>query len=75
MTKNKPDINANTKVLELIEAYPHLEEVLISYVPAFKKLKNPILRNTVARIATLRQAAAIGNVKTEDLVNLLRKEK
>lgn len=67
-------ISPKTKVLELIETYPQLEEVLIGYVPAFKKLKNPILRKTVARIASLQQAAAVGGVKIEDLINLLRKE-
>lgn len=66
-------ITPKTKVLQVIEAYPQLEDVLIDYVPAFKKLKNPILRNTVAKIATLQQAAAVGNVKVEDLINLLRK--
>lgn len=67
-------ITPRTKVLQLIEAYPQLEDVLIGYVPAFKKLKNPILRRTVAKIATLQQAAAVGNVKVEDLINLLRRE-
>lgn len=67
-------ITPKTKVLELIETYPELEDVLIEYAPAFKKLKNPVLRKTVAKIATLQQAAAIGNVKTEELINRLRKE-
>lgn len=67
-------ITPKTKVLELIETYPQLEEVLIGYVPAFEKLKNPILRKTVARIATLQQAASVGNVKVGDLINRLRKE-
>ncbi len=67
-------ITPKTKVLQLIEAYPKLEDVLIDYVPAFKKLKNPVLRNTVAKIATLQQAAAVGGVKVEDLINVLRKE-
>ena len=67
-------ITPKTKVLELIETYPQLEEVLIKFAPAFKKLKNPALRKTVARIATLQQAAAIGNAKVEDLINHLRKE-
>ena len=67
-------ITPKTKVLELIEAYPQLEEVLINYVPAFEKLKNPILRKTVARIASLQQAATVGNVKVEDLINILRKQ-
>lgn len=67
-------ITPKTKVLELIENYPQLEEVLIQYAPAFKNLKNPVLRRTVAKIATLQQAAAIGNVKVEELVNRLRKD-
>ncbi len=67
-------ISPKTKVLQLIETYPHLEDVLIEYAPAFKKLKNPILRKTVARIATLQQAASVGNIKVEDLINRLRKE-
>lgn len=67
-------ITPKTKVLQLIETYPKLEDILIHYVPAFKKLKNPILRKTVAKIATLQQAATVGNVVVEDLINVLRKE-
>ncbi len=67
-------VSPKTKVYQLLEAYPELEEVLIKHVPAFKKLKNPILRNTVAKITTLQQAATVGNVRLEDLINLLRKE-
>lgn len=67
-------ITPKTKVLALIEAYPQLEDVLIAYVPEFKKLKNPLLRKTVARIATLQQAAAIGKVEVETLINRLREE-
>jgi hypothetical protein len=74
MKKNHIVISPKTKVLQLIETYPELEDVLIDYVPAFKKLKNPILRRTVAKIATLQQAASIGNVNVGDLINHLRKE-
>jgi hypothetical protein len=74
MEKEKLIITPKTRVLELIETYPQLEDVLIKYVPAFSKLKNPLLRRTVAKIATLQQAASIGNVKTGDLINMLRKE-
>ncbi|NUN08679.1 MAG: DUF1858 domain-containing protein [Ignavibacteriaceae bacterium] len=73
MEKNKLLITPKTKVLELIEAYPALEEVLINYVPAFEKLKNPVLRRTVAKIATLQQAAAVGGVDVGELINTLRK--
>ncbi len=67
-------ITPKTKVLQLIEHYPQLEDVLIEYAPAFKKIKNPVLRKTVAKIATLQQAASVGNVKVEELINRLRME-
>ena len=67
-------IAPKTKIAELIDAYPQLEQVLIGYVPAFEKLRNPVLRKTVARITTLQQAAVIGGVNVEDLINHLRKE-
>lgn len=59
--------------MEVINAYPELENELINYIPAFEKLRNPVLRKTVAKIATLQQAAIIGNVNVSDLVNHLRK--
>ena len=67
-------IAPKTKIIELIDAFPQLEEVLVGYVPAFEKLKNPVLRKTIARITTLQQAAAIGSVSVEDLINRLRQE-
>jgi hypothetical protein len=66
-------ITPKTKVLQLIEAYPQLEEVLIGLVPAFSKLKNPILRKTVARITNLQQAAQVGDISIDLLINTLRK--
>jgi hypothetical protein len=50
------------------------EKVLFELSPAFAKLKNPILRKTVARIASLQQAAIVGKLKVDELVNRLRKE-
>jgi Domain of unknown function (DUF1858) len=67
-------ITPKTKIAELLDAYPQLEPVLIGYVRAFEKLRNPLLRKTIARITTLQQAAAIGNVDTEALINRLRDE-
>ena len=67
-------ITPKTKILELIESFPQLEDILVEYAPAFKKLKNPFLRKTIAKITTLHQAATIGGAKVEDLINRLRKE-
>ncbi len=65
-------ITPKTKIHDLLEAYPELEETLIRTAPQFKKLKNPLLRKTIARVTSLGQAAIIGGVKVEELINTLR---
>jgi hypothetical protein len=66
-------ITPATRVGELLEAYPQLEEELIRLAPAFQALRNPILRRTVARVATLERAAQVGGLPVRDLVAALRK--
>lgn len=65
-------ISPQTKVAELLDAFPELEAVLIEIAPPFKKLRNPVLRRTVARVTSLSQAARVGNVPIADLVRRLR---
>lgn len=65
-------ITPKTKIYDLLEAYPQLEETLISSAPEFKKLQNPVLRRTITRITNLSQAATIGGLNVEELVNRLR---
>lgn len=65
-------ITPETKVGALLDAYPELEQILIELAPAFKKLQNPILRKTIAKVATLRQVAQIGDVNLGSLINTLR---
>jgi len=68
----KTEITPQTMVSDMLENYPELEDKLIEISPIFEKLKNPILRKTVAKVATLKQAATIGNVSIGDLINQLR---
>lgn len=74
MSAEKLIISPKTKVGEVLDAYPQLESVLLELSPSFAKLKNPILRKTVARVASLQQAAIVGGLKVDELVNRLRKE-
>ena len=62
MMKNKIEITPSVTIDALLKAYPELEEVLIGIAPPFKKLKNPILRRTIAKVATIRQIASVGGV-------------
>ena len=65
-------ITSSTKVATLLEEYPELEDVLIAMAPPFKKLRNPVLRKSVAKVASLGQAAAAARMSAADLVNRLR---
>ena len=65
-------IQPSTKVAHLLDAYPELEEVLIKMAPPFKKLKNPILRKSVAKVATLQQVAIVGRLDLASMIDQLR---
>jgi hypothetical protein len=62
----------STKVGALLDRYPQLEEILVGLAPPFKKLRNPFLRKGVAKVASLKHAAAAGGMAVDDLVNKLR---
>lgn len=69
----KLDINLQTKVTEMLDHYPQLEEVLLELSPSFAKLKNPILRKTIARVANLKQISEIAGLNPGELISTLRK--
>jgi hypothetical protein len=72
MSDESLEIHPSTKVAQLLDAYPELEDVLIRMAPPFKKLKNPILRKSVAKVATLKQAAIAGRLDLSSMINQLR---
>ncbi|MCK5067182.1 MAG: DUF1858 domain-containing protein, partial [Bacteroidales bacterium] len=75
MSENKKlIITPKTRVGELLDSFPELEPVLLELSPAFNKLKNPILRKTVAKVATLQQVASLGNIPVTEVINTLRSE-
>jgi hypothetical protein len=62
------EIDARTKVGALLDAYPELEEPLIERVPAFAKLKNPVLRASVAKFVSLEKAARVAGIPLPELL-------
>jgi len=65
-------IDPETKVGALLDAYPALKDTLVEMAPAFQKLSNPVLRRTVAKVATLEQAARMGGVSLPEMIRRLR---
>ncbi len=65
-------ITPATKIGDLLDAYPTLEEVLIAQAPMFARLRNPVLRRTVARVTTVERAAGVASLDVRHLVGILR---
>jgi hypothetical protein len=72
MTKGEVEIGPSTTVHELLNAYPDLEEKLINIAPPFKKLRNPLLRKSVAKVATMKHISSVGGVPLDELIGKLR---
>lgn len=58
----------STSIHDLVSEHPYLIDVLADFAPAFAKLKNPLLRNTLGRVATLQQAADIAGLEVNGLM-------
>ena len=72
MMNNRIEVTPSVTVHELLEAYPELEDVLVGIAPPFKKLKNPFLRKTVAKVATIKHISSVGGVPLNELIAKLR---
>jgi TusA-related sulfurtransferase len=73
MPETKIEIKPSTKVYDLLNAYPELEETLIGIAPPFKKLRNPVLRKSIGKIATLKNVSSVGNIPLSELINKIQK--
>ena len=72
MSQKGIEITPSVTVHDLLEAYPELEEVLIGIAPPFKKLKNQFLRNSVAKVATIKHISSVGGVPLDELIGKIR---
>ena len=68
------EITSLTKIGDLLDAHPELEDPLIAFVPIFERLRNPVLRATAAKVATLEHAAKMGGLPLEKLIAFLRQQ-
>lgn len=67
-------LSGRTKLDELLKRYPFLLAFLISLSPAYSRLKNPLLRKALGKLATLDQVAATGKMPLPALLEALGAE-
>lgn len=68
------ELSPDTTIHELLEDHPFLLDFLVGYNPKFGLLKNPMMRATAGRVATLRKAAEMGGIEMDDLLEAVRGE-
>ena len=68
------ELNAKTKIDGLLKQFPFLEDFLITLSPKFKGLKNPIMRKTMGKVASLEMAASVGGLSVDRLISSLTAE-
>ena len=68
------ELKPDTKISTVLAAYPFVKDFLISLDPHFKALDNPVMRNTLGRVATLSQVAMAGGMQIPELLSKLSAE-
>jgi DUF438 domain-containing protein len=67
-------IGAKTKLNDLLKKYPFLLDFLAGLSPRFAKLKSPVMRQTIGRVATLQQVAGFGEMPLSELLHKVQSE-
>jgi DUF438 domain-containing protein len=67
-------IDSRTKIDDLLKKYPFLLDFLAGLSPRFAKLRNPIMRKTIGRVANLNQVAGFGDLPLPELLGKIQAE-
>ncbi len=66
-------VDKNTKIGDLLKMRKDALDIIASIAPAFEKLKNPVLRKSIAPRVRVKDAARIGNLTVNEFLNALAK--
>jgi hypothetical protein len=67
-------LGPNMKVYDLLNACPFMKDYLIHLHPHFKKLNNPVMLQTLGRVATLEKAASAVDIPVNEFISGLADE-
>ncbi|MGT2667016.1 DUF1858 domain-containing protein [Streptococcus rifensis] len=62
-------IDLNQPVAELIKAHPELLDLLVEL--GFKPLANPVMRNTVGKVTSLKAGSKMTGISLEQIISAL----
>ena len=65
------DLDKKTKILPLIEQFPHVYNELLKLSPKIKRLKNPIVRRTIGKKATIKDVSKLIDVDLSKILQVI----
>ncbi len=68
------ELEPDTRLKALIDEHPFLIEYLPTLSPKYERLKNPLLRETMFRVATLERVAESGGFTVDELISKIEVE-
>jgi DUF438 domain-containing protein len=66
------EINSSTKILPLIDKYPKVFDDLYKLSSKVKRLKNPIVRKTIGKKATLEKVSELFEIPLETIISTIK---
>lgn len=66
------NFNVNTKIASSLKHNTDAHEAIVSLLPKFTKLRNPILRKVIAGRTSIAMASKIGGYSADDVFKKLR---
>lgn len=67
------DVTKDTQIGELLDVYPELLTFLLKKSSQFKRLNNPVRRETVDKVATLEHAASMAELELAEFLDGIQK--
>lgn len=64
----KKIIKENTTVFQALTDHPELKDVLLEISPKYKKLQNPVMFNSIAKVTPFKAAAKVGGVYIHEML-------
>ena len=69
VTKKLTEITKDTKVFDIVDQYPDTLQIFLDF--GFSQMANPVMRNTMGRVATIDMATKMHNVDIDKFLQAL----
>ena len=66
------EVNNKTKILPILDKYPKVYDEIFKLNPKVKRLKNPIARKTIGKMASIEWVSSLLNIPLEKIISIIQ---